>query len=99
MRNIIMRGQGSGKTKELLLYAKENDAIVLTRNPYALREKAYAYGIVGLEIYDYATFDTGAAVFNGRKVVFHKLDETIADFCKYYNCDFIGATMNKENAE
>lgn len=99
MKNIIMRGQGTGKTKELLLFAKENDAVVLTRNPYALREKAHAYGILGLDIYDYTTFDTNPSVLNGRKVVFHKLDETLTDFCKYYNCNFSGATMSKEDAE
>lgn len=91
-----MRGQGSGKTKELLMYAKENNAIVITRNAYGLREKAYAYGITGLDIYEYAIFDTAPFVLEGRKIVFHKLDEAISGFCEWYNCDFVGATMNKE---
>ena len=48
----IIDGRGTGKTSRLLLLAKENDGIIVCENPQALRERAYRYGITGLDIID-----------------------------------------------
>lgn len=49
----IIDGPGTGKTGRLLLLAKEMNLPLICANPYAMREKAHAYGIVGLELYSY----------------------------------------------
>ena len=51
---IYIGGRGSGKTKQLMLAAKENNAIFVCSNPAAMAEKARAYGIVGLNFMSYA---------------------------------------------
>lgn len=56
MMKIITGSRSTGKTKALLYHAKENDAIVVCRNPSAMEAKAHAYGIVGLEFMSYNKF-------------------------------------------
>ena len=50
---IIIRNRDSGKAKELLRYAQENNAVVLTSNKYGLRAKATELNIKNIEIIDY----------------------------------------------
>lgn len=52
MRQII-NGRGRGKTKQLMLFAKENNVVFVCRNPVAMREKAHAYGITGVDFVSY----------------------------------------------
>ena len=47
----------SGKTSRLLLLAKENNGIVVCRNPERMREKAYGYGLTGIDFVSYEDFD------------------------------------------
>lgn len=54
--NRIIDGRSTGKTSRLMLLAKENNGIIVCQNPTALREKAYAYGIVGVDYMSYADF-------------------------------------------
>ena len=49
----VIGGRGSGKTLQLMLLAKENNAIIACSNPNALRQKALAYGITGLDFISY----------------------------------------------
>ena len=49
----IIDGRGSGKTSRLMLLAKETGSTIACANPYAMREKAYAYGIVGIDFISY----------------------------------------------
>lgn len=54
MKNkYIVRENSSGKTKELLMFAKENNLVVICRNAAAMERKAQAYGIHGLVIFSY----------------------------------------------
>ena len=53
----IIDGRGTGKTSRLLLLAKENNGIVVCKNPDHMREKAYAYGLTGIEFISYQDFD------------------------------------------
>lgn len=46
----IIGPRGTGKTKQLLEYAKQHNAIVLTATPERLAYKAREYGIFGLDI-------------------------------------------------
>lgn len=49
----IIDSRGSGKTSRLMLLAKETNSIIACMNPYAMKEKAYAYGITGLTFISY----------------------------------------------
>lgn len=49
----IIDDRGTGKTSRLLLLAKENNGIVICKEPDKLREKAYAYGITGVDYISY----------------------------------------------
>ena len=49
----IIDKRASGKTSRLLLLAKESNGIVVCHSPYMMQEKAYAYGIVGIDFMSY----------------------------------------------
>ena len=54
MKNkYIVRENSSGKTRELLEFAKENNLIVICRDAIAMERKAQAYGIYGLNFFSY----------------------------------------------
>ena len=46
-------GRASGKTRKLLEYAKENNLVVVCKNPSAMMVKSHAYGITGLKFIGY----------------------------------------------
>lgn len=52
----IIDGRASGKTNKLMLLAQENNAIIVCGNPYAMEQKARAYGITGIDFISYAEF-------------------------------------------
>lgn len=53
----IIDDKASGKTGRLMLLAKENNAVIACVNPNAMREKAYAYGITGLDFISYSEIE------------------------------------------
>ena len=52
----IIDGRGTSKTSRLLLLAKENNGIVVCAWPHAMREKAYSYGLTGIDFMSYEEF-------------------------------------------
>ena len=50
---IIVRGRDSGKAKELLAYARANNAAVLTQDKRSFQVKADGYGYHDITILDY----------------------------------------------
>ena len=56
MMKKIIDGRGTGKTSRLLLIAKENDGVIVCSNPEAAREKAYRYGITGIDFISYIDY-------------------------------------------
>ena len=52
----IIDKRGSGKTSRLMLLAKENNGILVCQNPYAMKNKAQAYGFTDLTIISYKDF-------------------------------------------
>jgi hypothetical protein len=56
----IIDSRGSGKTSRLFLLAKENNAAIACSNPYAMRTKAAAYGISGIQFITYKEAMEGA---------------------------------------
>lgn len=52
----IIDFRDTGKTKELLTFAKDQHASIVCKNPVAMIEKAKRYGIVGVKAYSYQEF-------------------------------------------
>lgn len=54
--NRILDVRGSGKTKQLMLFAKEHNYLFVCALPARMQEKAYSYGIVGINFVSYSDF-------------------------------------------
>ena len=50
---IVSGGRGIGKTKTLLERVKAEDGIIVCEDTIEMRERAYGYGITGLNIMTY----------------------------------------------
>ena len=74
MEKYIIGGNSIGKTRKMLEEAKENNAVVVCKNPSAMRIKANNYGIFGLDIVGYEDN------INDKKVAIDELGE----FLKYH---------------
>ena len=72
----IIDKRGTGKTSRLLLLAKENNGIVVCASPEFMREKAYAYGITGIDFVSYAEFINNIAKRNITVPMVHPGGET-----------------------
>lgn len=55
---IVSGGRGIGKTRTLLERVKSENAIIVCEDTIEMRERAYNYGITGLNIMSYKEFDT-----------------------------------------
>ena len=67
----IIDGRGTGKTSRLLLLAKEHDGIVVCAYPEWMKEKAYKYGLVGINFISYSDFIKGIMDNNVKMNMFH----------------------------
>ena len=87
----IIDNRATGKTSRLMLLAKENDGIIVCKDPRAMQEKAYRYGITGIDFISYSQFD-----FNYRynKPIF--IDE-IDMLLQYKNREIQGYTISNED--
>ena len=81
----------SGKTSRLLLLAKENNGVVICSNPDKMREKAYAYGITGIEFISYSE------LFNGEYEGKVMIDELEMFVQHYIDCKLTGYTLTNED--
>ena len=52
----IIDERSSGKTSRLMLLAKENNGIIVCHAPQAMQEKAYRYGITGIDFISYEKY-------------------------------------------
>lgn len=87
----IIDNRSSGKTGRLMLLAKETNSAIACMNPLAMREKAYAYGITGLDIISYSQ------LFNGEYEGNVMIDE-IEEFVKQYiDCKLTGYSLSNED--
>lgn len=89
----IIDSRGSGKTSRLMLLAKETNSAIACANPSAMQQKAYAYGIVGIEFISYQQ------LFSGKHSGNVMIDE-IENYIKYQlplNSEFMGYTLSNED--
>lgn len=89
MKRIIGE-RGSGKTKQLMEYARKEDAIFVCYNPYAMHQKALDYGITGLTFIDYTEWKMRMAEHREEKYVVDELDRLLNRY------GVLGYTSNAE---
>ena len=87
----IIDDRSTGKTSQLMLWAKEYDATFVCSNPKAMEYKAQKYGIDGIEFISYEKFST---VLNHEKN--YVIDE-LENFIKSaFGNSLIGYSISKE---
>lgn len=74
---VISGGKGTGKTKALLERVKAEDAIIVCDDVIAMRERAYMYGIVGLNIIDYEAYCITPGEQLGKPVYIHNVNDLL----------------------
>lgn len=91
----IIRSRDSGKAKELLAYAREHNAAVVTQDKHAFQVKATGYGYDDIKILDYKDlhednydWHTPVVIHNGDKFLYYILN-------KYYGLDVLGFTATE----
>lgn len=89
----IIDTRASGKTSRLMLLAKENGAKIACSNPHAMREKAYAYGITGIEFIPYCDLVNGA-IDPDEKVMIDEIEMFVKEFI---DGDLLGYTLSSED--
>lgn len=88
----IINGRGTGKTLQLMLLAKETGGAIACMNPSAMRQKAYAYGLTGIDFISYS--DLFNHNYDSEKVL---IDE-IEIFVKHYtDAELIGYSLTNED--
>ena len=89
MNRYIIGHSSSGKTKSLLEAAKEAGAVVVCRNPEAMRVKAYNYGIFNLQFYNSNDIDK---LDRTTKIV---VDE-LKDFFEWQGFELAGFNLTED---
>lgn len=93
----IIDDRGTGKTSQLMLLAKENNAKFVCASPRAMETKAHGYGIVGIEFMSYFDFVHSKGEDIGPYVVdeFESLEKYFqGTYCG--QGELIGYTLSKE---
>ena len=89
----IIGERNSGKTSNLMLTAKANDAVFVCANPYAMKHKAEAYGIMGIDFISYNELLEDSPVC--ENIVIDELE----DFVKWIitNNKLVGYSLTNED--
>jgi hypothetical protein len=88
----IIDGRSSGKTSRLMLLAKETNSAIACSNPNAMRQKAYAYGITGIDFISYSE------LFNGEWTEENVLIDELEEFVKQYiDAEITGYSLTNED--
>lgn len=89
----IIDDRGSGKTGRLMLLAKETGAKIACNNPGAMRQKAYAYGITGIDFIPYSDLFSGT-VDPDDKIMIDELEVFVKE---YVDGQLTGYTLSKDD--
>lgn len=74
---IVSGGRGTGKTKALLERVKAEDAIIVCKDTIEMRERAYMYGITGLNIINYEEYCRTSSEQLGKNVYIHNVNDLL----------------------
>jgi hypothetical protein len=87
----IIDSRSSGKTSRLMLLAKETNSAIACSNPAAMRQKAYSYGITGIDFISYSDLFTGG--WNDNVLI-----DELEDFVKQYvDATITGYSLTNED--
>lgn len=96
----VIDGRGTGKTSRLMLLAKESgngDGVIVCRKPKQTQEKAYAYGILGLDFVSYSEYFNSILdnknIFEGKNIFI----DNLSDFLNAWDSRIKGYCDDKEN--
>ena len=88
----IIEGRGTGKTSRLMLLAKETNSAIACSNPSAMRQKAYSYGIIGIDFISYSDLFTGG--WTDENVLIDELEEFVK---QYIDANITGYSLTNED--
>ena len=88
----IIDSRSSGKTSRLMLLAKESGAAIACANPSAMRQKALAYGITGIDVIPYSYLLDGT--YTDGNVLIDELETFVKSFM---DCKLIGYSLTNED--
>ena len=88
----IIDNRATGKTSRLMLLAKEQNGIIVCKDPIAMRKKAYDYGIAGIDFIPYHLYLPNER--NDERPVF--IDE-LELYLKSWNKNIAGYTISNED--
>lgn len=91
---VIVRERETGKARQLVEYAAENNAIIAAENPDAFRVKAAAYGFSDIEVVDWQYIMTDDCYLSHRDFVIHNADKFLQRVCGKH---LIGYTATLED--
>ena len=89
----IIDKRGSGKTSRLMLLTKEKNGILACPNPYAMKQKAHAYGLTGFDIISYDQLMQGGSNPEHKPVFIDELDH----FLGYLGQNICGYSLTNED--
>ena len=72
----IIRDRESGKARELIAFAAENDATIIAENPDAFKVKAHSYGYDNVKIMSWSDFIIYSEPIEGD-IVIHNMDKML----------------------
>ena len=88
----IIDSRSSGKTSRLMLLAKETHSAIACSNPSAMRQKAYSYGITGIDFISYSDLFTGG--WTEENVLIDELEEFVK---QYIDANITGYSLTNED--
>ena len=88
----IIDGRSSGKTGRLMLLAKEKNAAIACSNPSAMRQKAYSYGITGIDFISYSELFADSS--SQESVMIDEIEVFVRN---YIDCPLLGYTLSNED--
>ena len=93
----IIRGRDSGKAQELLQFAREENAMIITQNKRAFKVKAAALGFNDIKIVDYEDLANENFAIENSRVIIHNADAWMEElFFNTYGFDVIGFSATEE---
>lgn len=92
----IIDKRASGKTCRLFLLAKEHNGVIVCADPNAMRQKAYAYGITGIDFISYTDFRTYAYEKEKKPVYIDEL-EVFLRYAVGHQINIAGYTLSMED--
>jgi len=95
----IIGPRGTGKTTKLFELARENNAMILTSNSRAMKEKARSRGYNDIEIIGYGDLDSDNFSLNKNVFVDNADDVLNCLINKFYSIKVIGYTATIDENE